>query len=193
MHNDNALKVLFVAICQLSSFNECYQAYLLPRVWVCVWVDHTVCHEVYTQLSYELTRMQTDMGFPFRRFPSLSTLTNILLNIYRCLYIFQLLKVIRKREKEIQFVYAKQTILRKLSLFSLNLNIPIIYVFFLSNLFWKTIMGHSTPNRTVWKILIFDSLHFLTFFSTHQKTLPGKFRNFFDHWFKRYRISVFRS
>ena len=34
--------------------------------------------------------------------------------------------------------------------------------------------GHSTPNRTVWKILILD-LHFLTFFSTHQKTLPGKF------------------
>ena len=30
-------------------------------------------------------------------------------------------------------------------------------------------------NRTVWKILIFDFLHFLTFFSTHQKTLPGKF------------------
>ena len=30
-------------------------------------------------------------------------------------------------------------------------------------------------NRTVLKILIFDFLNFLTFFSTHQKTLPGKF------------------
>ena len=45
---------------------------------------------------------------------------------------------------------------------------------------------HSTPNRTVWKILIFVFLHFLTFFSTHQITLPGKFWNFFDHRFKRY-------
>ena len=46
---------------------------------------------------------------------------------------------------------------------------------------------------SVWKILIFGLLHFFTFFSTHQKTLPGKFWNFFDHWFKRYWISVFHS
>ena len=52
--------------------------------------------------------------------------------------------------------------------------------------------GASTPNRTVWKILMFDFLLFLTFFSTHQKTLSGKFWNFFDHRFKSYRISVFR-
>ena len=30
-------------------------------------------------------------------------------------------------------------------------------------------MGHSMPNRTVWKILIFDFLHFLTIFSTIKK------------------------
>ena len=33
-------------------------------------------------------------------------------------------------------------------------------------------------NRTVWKILIFDFFHFLTFFSTHQKTLLGDFEIF---------------
>ena len=61
----------------------------------------------------------------------------------------------------------------------------------ISYIFWITIyMGHF---RTVWKILIFDFLHFLTFFSIHQKTLPGKFWHFLDHRFKRYRISGFRS
>ena len=45
------------------------------------------------------------------------------------------------------------------------------------------LIGHSTPNRAVWKHLIFDVHHFLTFFSTHQKTFPSKFWNFFDHRF----------
>ena len=54
-------------------------------------------------------------------------------------------------------------------------------------------MGHSTPNRTFWKILIFDFLHFLKFFGTCQKTLSGNFWNFFDRLLKRYRISGFRS
>ena len=54
-------------------------------------------------------------------------------------------------------------------------------------------MGHSMPNWTAWKILIFDFLHLLTFFSIHQKTFPGKFWNFFHQRFKRYRFSVFRS
>ena len=39
-------------------------------------------------------------------------------------------------------------------------------------------MGHSTPNRTVWKILICDFLHFLTFFSIHQKLLLVNFEIF---------------
>ena len=48
------------------------------------------------------------------------------------------------------------------------------------------VYGTSTPNRAVWKILIFDFLHFLKFFTIPQKTLPGKSWNFFDHRFKRY-------
>ena len=42
-------------------------------------------------------------------------------------------------------------------------------------------MGHSTPNRTVRKILIFDFLQFLTFFSkylTMKKLFLVNFENF---------------